>query len=52
MQEKEAKLSCETQAQHAQQGLQQASALEAGKPDDTAAKKANPQELQQAEVSA
>lgn len=49
MQDKEAHMMSEKQAQ---QGLQQASNVQAGKPKEVQAKKATPKELQQAEVSA
>lgn len=52
MQEKEAQMLSEKQAQLPQQGLQQAGNMQAGKPKQVEAKKATPKELQQAEVSA
>lgn len=52
MQDKEAQLLSERQAQLLQQAAQQANNLPAGKPKETETKKATPKELQQAEVSA
>lgn len=52
MQDKEAHMLFEKQAQLVQQGLEQASNVQAGKPKEMTAKQATPKELQQAEVSA
>ena len=51
MQDKEADMVLEKQARLAQQGVQQASNMPAGKPKEVEAKKATSKELQQAEVS-
>ena len=52
MQDTEAQMLSEKQAQIVQQSLQQASNIPAGQPNKARAKKATPKELQQAEVSA
>ena len=52
MQDNEAQLLSERQADLVQQAAQQASSLPAGKPKETETKKATPKELQQATVSA
>ena len=51
MQDQEARVLIEKEAQRAQQGLQQASNMQADSLEEVGAKKATPKELQQAEVS-